>query len=326
MASKHAFASVALDRIDTQDHRYKITTGGPSESLVASIKRAGVLTPPVLLPKNDDLLIIISGFKRIATLRRLGASETIAWVLDREVAPERCAEIAIADNAAQRTLNAVEQGRAILLLETLYPDADKVCQVAGELGISLNPRVANKLRMAAQMNDALQKSLVNGEVALPVALQLADMADPSVAETIAALIGTMGLGLNRQRELLDWLMSISRREKISMRKLLDEEQIIEVIENPDLDRKQKAHLLRHYFRRRRYPAMADIEARFRNALKSLHLGEGIRLEPPPHFEGTTYSLRIDFKDQDEFNDRYQRLGKVMECSAMASLWELMQMR
>ncbi len=293
---------------------------------MASIKRAGVLTPPVLLAKKDDVLIIISGFRRIATLRGLGANETIAWVLDGEVAPERCVEIAIIDNAAQRQLNPVELGRAILLLDTLYSDADKVCQAAGELGLSLNPRVANKLRMAAQMTDGLQKALVKGEVALPVALQLADMADPSVAETIAALIDTMGLGLNRQRELLDWLMSISRREQVSMRKLLDEEQIVEVIENPDLDRKQKGHLLRHYFRRRRYPAMVDIETRFGQAIKSLQLGNGIRLEPPPFFEGTTYSLRIDFKDPDELLLRYQRLGKVMDSPAMASLWELMQMR
>jgi hypothetical protein len=326
MASKPAFASVSLNRIDDQDHRYKISTGGPSESLVASIGRAGILTPPVLLPIKDDVLIIISGFRRIASLRRLGVNETVAWVLDREVAPERCVEIAIMDNVVQRELNPVEQGRAILLLETLYADADKVCQVAGELGISLNPGVASKLRMAAQMNDPLQKALLNGDVALPIALQLADMADPSVAESIAALIGATGLGLNRQRELLDWLTSISRREKISMRKLLDEKQIIEVVENPDLDRKQKGHLLRHYFRQRRYPAMVDIENRFHKAIKSLHLGQGLHLEPPPYCEGTTDTLRIDFSDPDELLSRYRRLGKVMDSAAMASLWELMQMR
>jgi hypothetical protein len=326
MASKSAFASVALDRIDNQDHRYKISTGGPSAPLVASIKRAGLLTPPVLCPNKDDLHIIVSGFKRIATLGRLGANETIARVLDRQTTPERCVEIAIADNAAQRKLNPVEQGRAILLLETLYSDADAVCRVAGELGISMNPRVADKLRMAAQMNDRLQKALLNGEIALPVSLQLAEMADTSVAESIAALIGTMGLGLNRQRELLDWLTSISRRENVPLRKLLDEEPIVEVIQNPDLDRKQKGHLLRHYFRRRRYPAMVDIETRFHKAIKSLHLGNGIRLEPPPYFEGTTYSLRIDFNDPDELLARYQRFGMVMKSSEMASLWELMQMR
>jgi ParB family transcriptional regulator, chromosome partitioning protein len=326
MASKPAFGSVALHRIDKQDHRYKITTGGPSEALVASIKRAGILTPPVLLPKVDDGLIIVSGFRRIEALGRLCESETIAWVLERAAAPERCIEIAILDNAAQRKMNPVEQGRAILLLETLYPDADRICQAAGELGIPMNPSVARKLRMAAQMNDWLQKALVEGDVALPVALQLADMADQSAAETITALIGAMGLGLNRQRELLDWLMSISRREKISMRTLLDEDQIVGVIENPDLDRKQKGHLLRDYFRRRRYPEMADIEARFRETVKSLHLGKGIRLEPPPYFEGMTYSLRIDFNDPPELLSRYQRLGKKMNSPAMASLWDLMRMR
>jgi hypothetical protein len=70
----------------------------------------------------------------------------------------------------------------------------------------------------------------------------------------------------------------------------------------------------------------DVETRVGQAIKSLHLGKGIRLEPPSYFEGTTYSLRIDFNGPDELLSRYQRLTKVMESPAMASLWELMQMR
>jgi ParB family chromosome partitioning protein len=324
MASKPVFEPVSLDRIDTQDYRYKITTGGPSGPLVASVKRVGILTPPVLIPKKDDSLIIISGFRRIAALKRLGENETTAWVLDREISPERCIEIAISDNAAQRKLNPVEQGRAVLLMETLYPNADELCQLAGDLGIPLNPRVARKLRMAAQMNACLRKALVNGDVALPVALQLAEMEDQSAAEGIAVMIGAMGLGLNRQRELLDWLKAISRREEIALSTLLEDQEIHRVLENADLDRKQRGNLLRRYFRQRRYPEIVDMETRFHETVKTLQLGKGIRLEPPPFFEDKSYSLKIEFSDASELLARYQRLGKVMDSPAMVALWDLLR--
>lgn len=325
MASESEYKVVPLDRIDIGDLRYKITTGGPSEPLVASIKRAGILTPPVLIPKKDDALIIVSGFRRIAALTSLGAKETVARVLDGKTEHKHCIEIAIIDNSAQRKMNPVEQGRAVLLLGSLYPDTETLSQAACDLGVPLNPTIARKLQMAAQMKSYLQLALVNGYVALPVALQLATMEDQAAAERITLLIGAMGLGLNRQRELLDWLKAISIREEIPLKMILDDENIQQVMEKPDLDRKQKGHQLRRYFRQRRYPELVNREARFQQAVKSLHLGKGIHLEPPAYFEGMNYTLKIEFKDQSDLVSKYQRFEKLMDSQEMASLWDLLQM-
>jgi hypothetical protein len=325
MASEAEYQVVPLDRIDIGDLRYKITTGGASEPLVASIKRAGILTPPVLIPKKGDILTIVSGFRRIEALLRLGAKETVARVLEGKTEHERCIEIAIVDNSAQRKMNPVEQGRVVQLLASLYAHTETLCQVACDLGVPLNPTIARKLRVVAQMKSYLQMALVDGYVALPVALQLAGMEDQSSAERIALLMSAMGLGLNRQRELLEWLKAISIREEIPLRTLLDDKKIKRVMENPDLDRKQKSHQLRHYFRQKRYPEMVKREAQFQKMVKSLHLGNGIQLKPPAYFEGLSYTLKIEFKDRSELVSRYQRLEKMMDSPEIASLWDLLRM-
>ena len=289
---------------------------------MASIERAGVLTPPVLLPNKDDNCIVVSGFKRIAALKQLDVKETVACVLDRHTAPGRCIEIAVIDNTAQRQLNPVEQGRVILLLDDLYTDSDALCRAAGGLGVAVNPRAAQKLRVAAQLKPYLQKALLKGAVALPVALRLAEMEDQCAAERLTELIGAMGMGLNRQRELLDWLKAISRREGIGFAALIDEDRIQVLLKDPDMDIRQKRELLRRYFRQRRFPEIVKTETRFMDTVDSLRLENGIRLDPPQHFEGQAFSLTINFTSHQQLISKYQGLEKAINSSAMASLWDI----
>jgi len=322
MASNAVYDSVSLDQIDERDHHYKISTGGPSGPLVASIERVGILTPPVLIPKKDTTWSIVSGFKRIAALKRIGVRETIACMLDRKTDPIRCIEIAVIDNSIHRSLNPVEQGRAVLLLDSVYSDDVSLCRAADALGVPVNASAAQKLRFAAQMIPCLQNALINGQVALPVALQLSDMKELSDIEQLIELIDVMGLGLNRQREMLDWLKAISRREGISLTTLLEDVEIKRVVENHDMDHKQKSRLLRGYFRQRRYPEMVETETRFKDMVKSLKLGNGIRLVPPQHFEGQVFNLTVQFSDHQELISRYQRLNIPVNSSTMAALWDI----
>ncbi len=322
MVSNPVFEAVPIEQIDERDLRYQISTGDPTGSLVASIEHAGLLTPPVLIPKQGSGWAIVSGFKRIAALKGLGMQETVARLLDRQTAHRRCVEIAVMDNTVHRKLNPIEQGRVMLLLDSVFSDTESLCQAADRLGVPVNPRIARKLRIAAQMAPYLQAALIEGTVALPVALQLSEMKEQGAVQQITELIGVMGLGLNRQRELLDWVKAISGREGVSLSDLIEEEHAQQLIHDPDMDRKLKSRLLRQYFRQRRYPEMVKAEKRTQESVKSLKLGSGIRLVPPQHFEGQVFSLTIEFSNQKELITRYQQLDKPIHSAAMASLWDV----
>ena len=322
MVSNAVLETVPLDQIDERDLRYQISTGGPTGPLVASIERAGILTPPVLIPKTSGKWIIVSGFKRIAALKRLGLKETVARILDQQTDQRRCIEIAVMDNTVHRELNPVEQGRVMLLLDSVYSDAESLCQAAHGIGVPVNPGLSKKLRSTALMAPYLQEALIEGVVALPVALQLSEMKEPDATRQIIDLIAIMGLGLNRQRELLDWLKGIAGREGISLRELLKDAQVQQLIQEPDADRKLKSRLLRQYFRQRRYPEMVEAEKRLQASVKSLKLGNGIRLVPPQHFEGQVFNLTIEFRNHKELITRYQQLETPIHSSTMASLWDL----
>jgi ParB family transcriptional regulator, chromosome partitioning protein len=313
------FDSVSLAEIDWDDHRFRVSSSGPSGPLAASIERVGVITPPVLL-KKGSACIIVCGFKRLDVCKQLGLQRINAQILDSGTPFERCVHIVIIDNNFSRELNLVEQGRIVQLLDQLYSDPNILCKEAKRLGLPLNYEMASKLRKVAQMNTVLQKALIEGHIALPVALQLNEMTDAPTANKISRIFGEIGLGLNRQREFIDWLNGISRRERISLHKVIEDRELNEIIDDADTDRKQKSLLVRQYFKNRRYPEISKTEQRYHAFIQTLNLGKGVQLIPPAHFEGQTYAIKINFTHYEELVSRYQDLEKNIQSSQLQSLW------
>lgn len=320
MEFKSIFDSVSLTEIDWDDHRFRVSASSPLGPLAASIKRVGLITPPVLI-KQGVSYVIISGFRRLETCKQLGIQRITAQILGSQTPLEHCIHIAVIENTLLRELNLVEQGRIVQMLDQLYADQGIMCKEAKRLGVSLNIEMASKLRTVSQMNTILQNALVMGHIALPIALQIHQMADETTGVKISQVFTKIGLGLNRQREFLDWLIGISRRESISIEKLIEDRDLNEILDDPDTDRKQKSALVRHYLKNRRYPEITQIEKRYQAFIQSLSLGKGVQLIAPAHFESRTYTFKIDFARYDELVSRYQGLEKTIQSSSLKFLWD-----
>jgi hypothetical protein len=320
MASKSVFDTISIDDIDLSDLRFKISTSEPSGTLVDTIAHVGVITPPVLL-KQGKSYVIVSGFRRIIACKRLGIHRVVVQIHKPDTPHEHCVRIAIVENTRIGALNVVEQSRIIQLLDQLYSDQDEVCQEANRLGFSINLEMVEKLRRVSKMSSVLQKALIKGHMALPVALQLKESFDETAANKIATLFGKIVLSLNRQREFIDCLIGISFREKISFKDLLEDPMLNNFVNDSDADRKQKSHQVRDYLKKRRYPEISKAEQRYHAFIKALRLGKGMQIIPPPHFEGTTYAIKIEFRSHEELLRRYRNLEDLLTSSTLKSFME-----
>jgi hypothetical protein len=312
--------SVPLERIIAEDTRFRISTGAVSDALVASIRHVGLLNPPILMAMFDDFLIV-SGFKRIAALQRLGLNSIPARLLDRDTPVENCIRIAITENSTQRPINLVEQANALGLLATFLADSRELADAACSVGVPVNPGMAEKLKKLAAMDDALKAGVLDGTIALPVAIQIQAMADPADTQPLVALLKELGLSLNRQREMLEWITSICRRDDISVSQLLAAEEIVNCTLDSNLDRRQKGQLIRKHLRTTRYPAIQSYEKRFNAIVKKLSLGKGTFLTAPPHFESSIYGLRFEFSSCDELRQKFEQFEKIIESEALKSIWD-----
>ena len=89
-------------------------------------------------------------------------------------------------------------------------------------------------------------------------------------------------------------------------------QVEHIINHKDMDRSQRDRQLRRYLKQRRYPKLSQAEARFEEEKKALKLENRIRLQPPPHFEGQTYTFQLKFNTLDEFKKHLKTLRRVSD--------------
>lgn len=313
--------SVPLSSIDCEDLTYRISTSSDPDALLPSMQRIGILHPPVLIPENDTFRIVC-GFARVAAAGQLAWKEIPGRILSKETSRKICAEFAVIDNCACPPLNPVEQGRCLTLLHSVIEDTGQLVRWANVLGLRVNLKMAVNLLLVPQMSHGLQSGLINQSIALPVALQIHEMADMETIEALSDLLLQMNLSLNRQRELIDWVEAISRREEKSVHAILNEQDMLTLRHDEGIDSRQKSATIRQYLKKRRYPRMVEAEKRYREYWRQVKLSDGMELIPPPYFEGDTYSLRISFRSTDDLKSIQKNIEKLAHSNALGNLLKI----
>lgn len=301
-----------LSDIATADTTFRITTTRDKdpEALTRSIARVGLLSPPVLTTSSTGTWQVVTGFRRLRAAEQLGLSSLPCRTLT-QAAPLDCLEIAIADNAWQRSLNIVEQSRAVVKLGLFLDDPGDLCQIAAEVGLSINPDLTEKLKMIYELPPEVIDEITRGNLGLAMAVDLAGLGDPA-AVSLARLFRELKLGLNKQRAVAHRIREIAAREGITIEQLLDEKEISQILSETDGDRAHRAARLKDYLDRRRYPAISKAGDDFNRRVKALRPGPKARLEPPPNFEGKDYTLRLSFESNSDLEDHLSLLRRLAE--------------
>jgi ParB family chromosome partitioning protein len=315
------YRCVSLSQIDSKDATYRITSRHLSSDLVSSIREIGLLRPP-LLKSDGDRHVIISGFARIAACRQLGWSNIAAGLMDASTTAEQCAIVAVADKTAHRALNLVEQAHAVKLLVSVFDEKSAFNAAARRAGLDISDRLVAKLKRVAKLPPLMQSGLIEGVIALPVALAIDQMPDKEAAAAVNQLLYESNYSLNQQREILDSLVAVSRREGISIPRLLSDGLIGDIRRNAELDHRHKARMIRLSLKALRYPTISSVEKQFQRLVKKLKLPDKARLIAPPNFESSSFALRLEFDSQDDLEAMQEVLNRLISAPEIKQLWNL----
>ena len=305
------YQAIRLSQIAEDDLSFRISTQHAIDTLADSIDRFGLINAPILACQRDNY-IVVSGFRRISACRHLGWGQTPARVLPTQTSLATCIQFAVVDNTAHRELNLVEQARVVQLLAKVHNDPLSVVQQANAMGMAINARMLEKINNINMMPDTLQQGLIDGSISLPTALRIYSFQDPAAHESLSELLCELNMSLNRQRELLDWVEAIVRRDQLSVDQLLADEQLCQWRHDETLDRPQKIQRIREFLRMRRYPAISAARKRYEATRRQLKLKNGIQLVPPENFEGSTHTLQLHFTSSqmlNELTEECQRLAQ-----------------
>jgi hypothetical protein len=206
--------------------------------------------------------------------------------------------MAIADNASNRTLNAVEQSAAVLKLSAFFDDDWTLSLEARKAGLYVNPELVRKLKKLTTLHAELMAPIASGALPLTIALELGSL-DRDAALIFLNLFETLKPTLNHQKEMLTLTREISLAGKIPVFQLI-RDVTAGVMMDESLDRPPKIQKIRNDLQRLRYPEMVRFEKQFQERLLRLNLPEYIRLLPPANFEGTRFTLSLTFQDISQF--------------------------
>ncbi|MDM8552018.1 ParB/RepB/Spo0J family partition protein [Desulfobacterales bacterium HSG2] len=308
---------IDLSCIRSEDHTYHITTEIAVDNLSRSIKTVGLISPPLLIEKNSEF-IVVCGFRRIAACQSLGWTDIEAGILPSDIGPLDCAKLAITDNALQRSLNPIEISRSLSMLSAFFKDYSALSKAASALGLPENLSVIRKTERLSLLPEFLQKGILSDTISPAMALEL-DKLEPDVCAAFSELFETLKPSLNKQREMLTRIREIAVREDMSVIDVFQENGFQEILNSGETDRNQRLRKLRSYLKRRRFPAITRAEQAYETRVKELRLGNGVQLIHPPDFEGTVYTLNLSFRNLAELKERSATLERIIREPAIKNI-------
>ena len=311
--------SLRLDQIDITDAFYRITTPQDKLPIGPSIDRLGLLCPVVVKPSHGQF-VIVSGFRRVDACRQSGWADIPCRILPDTTSSVTCAEMAIADNLTQRSLNFVEQARCLELLTTATGGINAARTVAETLGLAFSNALVAKLKSILHAPEVVREGFIKGTLSLPVALAMSDFAQKD-ALALTHFFERVPMGLNKQREIMQNVKEIAIREDMGVRHVLEDDQLQAILKDDVLDGNEKGRRIRFCLKRRRFPRIVAVEEAFNERVRHLGLGGDIHVAPPPGFEGSTITITIRSSDLTGLKRAHDKLSKALENPFVTHLFE-----
>ncbi|GAF78273.1 unnamed protein product [marine sediment metagenome] len=134
------------------------------------------------------------------------------------------------------------------------------------------------------------------------------------------LFTSLKWSFNRQWEVFQWIIEIASREGRSIKEVIDEGEIIAVLNNERINNPQKVKSIVRILKTRRFPSLLAAEKSFKKFLSKLPLPSGVKIIPPPFFEGIDYKLEIVFRKGEELREKLEELSHLSGLERITEFW------
>lgn len=301
---------VNITDIDLTDTRYRVSlTPKGTRALAASIKSAGLLSPP-LLRKIDGRYIVISGRSRIKALALNEVSKVPAMVVTDQTSELACCLKAISSEAFQRPLGPAEVISGIKLLLHHTNTADIAAGSIQTFHSNLSEPFVRDMNKISNLPDPALELIHNGMISIKTARRLTEFSD-TVQNLFLNLFSKIKASSNKQLEIITHLFEIAARDKIQIENLFCEPAIMSLLSDGETPPGVKADRLRAHLQEKRFPTLSETRARIQGMIEKLKLGPGIKLLAPDNFESPDYTLSFTARNPEQFETRLKKIQSAV---------------
>lgn len=320
------YQRIELARIpegDPRDETYVFTYRPDNTELENSIRRYGILVPPVLIETAQGEFRVVCGSLRLRAIRHLGWESAEVFVASRrEWTDAACLTRSLLENQWHRGFNEVEKAMVLTRLQDRYPHLlpDLVGVLGEDLRLPRDEKALAPYRFILTLPETILKGLALGTLSIGQALLLKGF-PPSAQEPFFRVMTGCGLTLQESRKASEWILEAARREGKDPEELIGEEAVRCVLEEKAAPR-EKARTLLSILQSRRRPLLTAWKARFATACGQFAADDkGIRVSNDPTFETTEIRVQIQARSEPEFRQRLETLSGALQDGKISRLFQ-----
>jgi len=303
--------------IDLTDERFRTSFLGSMDKLIVSIARVGVLHPPLVM-KEGGRWVLVSGWKRVLACRELGLVP-LDVLETGEKDPLKNFLLGFLENLATREIGLVERAE---ILSKLWAFGERrealIRDYMPLLDLARNEDILKAYQDIGGFSRELKKGLEEMGTPFPVARQLTLFSEQERSAVLPYLIP---LGQNKQRDLLENLWEVARRDGVSAVDVLISEPIRAAADAGNLSSLQRSEGVRRALRRMRFPAVSRREEAFEEAVKRLDLPREVGLTPPAFFEKNEVRVSFAVRSPEALRSILDRLGQLSRDERFGELFD-----
>ncbi len=312
-----------LAAIDFSDLSFVVSYGFDLARLETSVQALGLLVPPVVRPRADGAHQIICGYQRLLVLKKSGRSPVPARIAPPGTPDEWCLLASLHDNALSRGFNPMEAAlMAHRLLGHFAPDT--VCrQYLPWLGLPASASHLHKVLSLLNLEEPWSELAARKRLSVETAAQL-EQWPASDRRALLPWFQALHLSHSRQLELVEFLVTLSRREGNQPASWLRRPELTGLLTDPVLSESQKLTRLWEILRHWCFPRASAAQHQVEIHLRALGLWQHpeIRLIPPPAFEDAPFRLELKFRDRVQLRQHLKQTLELLEKPDLAALLNL----
>ncbi|MCB2183690.1 MAG: ParB N-terminal domain-containing protein [Desulfobulbaceae bacterium] len=306
---------ININQINFSDDTYDLIpaccTSQPSASLVASIKRFGILHPPIVKELSPTSFQVISGRKRLLTLREIDSAVSCECLkLNDKTTEIETLAFGLQETLLCRSLSAIEQATFFHKALQWVDDKELTSGYLPLLGLTpTNFHIKKGLKLL-ELEEPLIIAVHHGTLDEKVAYELGRL---SFSDRMALfeVIEALKLSVGNQKKLTVISRELAARQNATISQLLRNENVHEIIDHADANVPQKTNNLMSWLHCQRFPRLTDAENKFNNFVSALKLPAEIRLDHSPSFEKDELRLTLTFPDQQHFLSAWEEMKNIL---------------
>lgn len=312
-------AWVSISQIDCSDLTYIFTFRPEIKALVASIGRIGLTNRPLLQEKEGGFRLV-TGYKRILVLKRLGKEGFQAKIAEEKVDGLRLFLFNLYENLGTRSLDEEEKSTVVAkLINQFGLSRSRVRnEFLGLLGLGRNDKVLELYLSLAGMEEEIKEEVAQGKLSWEAVNFLAQFPKTERGK-IFPWLKRLRLGKNKQKGFLNLLGDLAKLKALSLSDILESHIVKEIMAREDWPLPVKAQKIEEYLKGERYPVYKKAEEEYRRVVKELKLPPNLSLSHPPYFEGEEYEVSFKFKDKADLQKTIDYLSHLCTGNALERL-------